>query len=622
MRNWGQAVITQVVKWLILLLPEDYQAYILDIQNQSDSAGYTNAEIQTEIFKAIIDSYKGLIQTIPGTLVDLWEKLNPNYCSNIYGIYGSQAIEQVETEFIKDHYKINLKAMRISGIALILFYIILGVLDIWCLPETKVTAWLIKLFVCSILFVTTYLAFCPRIFSKYNQQIISVSLTAAALGIISTMSLSRIDELGHHTYYGALTLIIFYIYLISGLRFFNALVVSLILLFGYAAINHISQSTTLDYQLQHLRYFNNNFFLITCLIVGASACNIFERTIRLNFLIRYTISNSFREFLHFFEYENPEKFFDNISRIGSSPQILEKFLLESFAYSQNNNVLPHPENIRFKKQSLLEPKNQLEAELNNTRVKNIRMSRKGYLLSLLLKSLTKVFYIINNLLNQIQDINLTFVKKDYCADYQRTLKKIEELFWFDYFQSSLISIRLASTYAFTFYGLFAIADIFCLPETKIISIPIRLVFCLITIIVFCTSFFEKVFQKFNQTIIIIVALMGGLGITFMIAFSKPTELGYTTYYAGLIHIMFYIFLFARLLFLNAVLVGFLIIFGYGIMAIYFQNLLSSFENTALFMSNILFLIVSCVVGSIACYLFEQNSRLDFLTRYTIAYKSQ
>nr|WP_016562535.1 hypothetical protein [Trichormus variabilis]AGO03676.1 putative PAS/PAC sensor protein [Trichormus variabilis ATCC 29413] len=238
------------------------------------------------------------------------------------------------------------------------------------------------------------------------------------------------------------------------------------------------------------------------------------------------------------------------------------------------------------------------------------------------KILSSTFQFVKGVFLWIQDINLIFIKKHYCSDYQKKLKKIERLFRLDYLQSSLISIRFASIYAFIFYGLFGLADIFCLPETKFVSIPIRIGVCITAMIWLLTSFFENFFKKFNQIIIVFVTLIASGGIIYMIASSRSTELGYTTYYAGLILVMFYIFLFSRLLFLNAMLVALFIVAGYGIIAVIYQNSLSSFQNTGLFINNTIFLAILCVVGSIACYLFEQNSRLDFLTRYTIAYKAQ
>jgi len=199
---------------------------------------------------------------------------------------------------------------------------------------------------------------------------------------------------------------------------------------------------------------------------------------------------------------------------------------------------------------------------------------------------------------------------------------IEKLFLSDYFYGSLKSIRLTNIFAIINYGGFGIIDIICLPDTNSISIFIRLIFCLIALVIFCLSYFEAFFEKHHQFITIILASSSAIGIIYMIVVSKPTEIGYTTYYSGLIHVLFYIFTFSRLLFPNALILSSLIAIGYGLAATFFQNLPTSPQNTSLFINNLLFLIICCVVGSISCHLMEKNARAEFNTRYGIALKSK
>jgi hypothetical protein len=618
--------IPQLMKGLILLLPEDYRAYINDYQNQLEFEGYLPQEIQTLVWETIYESYQGLIKTIPITLIDFLQKIDPNYCFNIYSsIYGYSVVEQIQAEFREDYYKNNLRSMQIAGIALIVFYIILGFLDMWCLPETKETAWLIKLVVISILMVASSLTFYPPIFEQYHQQIIGISTFTAGLGIILTMNLSRIIEFGHHTYYGALMVLIFYLYLISGLRFFNALFVGFCFMFEYLIINNISQSIYSDNQLQFLRYFNDSFCLFAALLVGIIACNISERNIGLNFLIRYTIATKLRNFLHYFECENAEILLNKINKIRYSPtKIITDFLLVNFSVSYNYKFPSKQQDVNSQMLLLPDSKNKI---VRNSRLIVLQESSKTqkYDLMKYLKFIrSKIDNFINslNLFNTIQNINLSFVKNNYCLEYQKILSNIETLFWDDYFKSSLFAIRITLILSFITYGMFSILDIFCLPETRFHTMAIRLVYCLSSLIVLGVSLFEDFFRNFHQIIMFILSLIAEGGIILMIVFSKPVEMGYTTYYAGLIHVLLFIFAFTRLLFFNATLIGCFVIFSYGILAVYYQNAFSSFENTALFISNILFLSVSCVIGAIACYSFEQNSRLDFLTRYTIAHKSQ
>ena len=120
----------------------------------------------------------------------------------------------------------------------------------------------------------------------------------------------------------------------------------------------------------------------------------------------------------------------------------------------------------------------------------------------------------------------------------------------------------------------------------------------------------------------IVTSFSTIGIIFMTVLSKPTEMGYTTYYAGLIQVLFYVFAFSRLLFPNAILVGSFTTISYGIAATCFQNLLASTESTSLLINNFFLLIICCIIGSIYCHLMEENARAEFMTRYGIALKSK
>ncbi|MBC1271161.1 hypothetical protein GNF07_29475, partial (plasmid) [Trichormus variabilis FSR] len=98
MRNWKQAIITQIVKWLTLLLPEGCQADIFAFQQQLELEQQNNTEIQLEILKVVKDAYIGLLKSIPTNLITFLEKLNPNYWTiQIYGTnYYPQALAQVE----------------------------------------------------------------------------------------------------------------------------------------------------------------------------------------------------------------------------------------------------------------------------------------------------------------------------------------------------------------------------------------------------------------------------------------------------------------------------------------------------------------------------------------------
>ena len=324
MKAWQHKVINQTINILTLPLPEDYRTYIRDYRDQLRTEGYTNSEVSILLLKDVQNFWAGFIQkTIPDLLKDLFQRIDPNYWTHrIYKPYGYEAIEKIKNEFEEDFYKINLRSMQISSIALIVFHIALAVLDIWCLPETRNTAWVIKLFVLTILSISALLTFKPKTFKKYNQQIIIVALITTALGFILTMSLSHSHEFGQYTYYGAMMLLIFYMNLGSGLRFSNTLIASTIILLEYVIVNHLIQPIPLNNLSQFLRYLNNTTFLVVSVIIGVFATNLLEHNIRLSFLIRFAIATQFKEFTHYFECDNIKKFHKYIKKMRHSPRIL------------------------------------------------------------------------------------------------------------------------------------------------------------------------------------------------------------------------------------------------------------------------------------------------------------
>ena len=614
MKAWQHKVINQTINILTLPLPEDYRTYIRDYRDQLRTEGYTNSEVSILLLKDVQNFWAGFIQkTIPDLLKDLFQRIDPNYWTHrIYKPYGYEAIEKIKNEFQEDFYKINLRSMQISSVALIVFHIFLAVLDIWCLPETRNTAWLIKLFVLTILSISAFLTFKPEQFKKYNQQIIIVSLITTALGFILTMSLSHSHEFGQYTYYGAMMLQIFYMNLGSGLRFSNTLIASTIILLEYVIVNHFIQPIPLNNLSQFLRYLNNTTFLVVSVIIGVFATNLLEHNIRLSFLIRFAIATQFKEFTHYFECDNIKKFHKYIKKIRHSPQILQGFTMEKFDKLLVYNILQSEQNSNPNRKLLIGRNGQISNGLKKEKASYDQNKKEESKLNY--QYTFGIKFLVNRtkyLLEKIKNINLTNQDKD-----------IEKLFLSDYFYASLKPMRLVNIYGIINYGGFAILDRICLPETNSNSDYIRLVFCLISAVAFGITFLEEFFEKNHQFMTMIVTSFSTIGIIFMTVLSKPTEMGYTTYYAGLIQVLFYVFAFSRLLFPNALLVGGFTTISYGIAATCFQNLLASPESTSLFINNFFLLIICCIIGSIYCHLMEENARAEFMTRYGIALKSK
>jgi tetrahydromethanopterin S-methyltransferase subunit B len=608
-------MLQRLLAWLVVFLPQDVQRDLLDYQEQlcrnrrDRLPDGSTTEIQ--MLSATLAAYRGALARVPLLLLELIQRLDPAYSGKtLYRKFGVRASRQLEQEFSADHYRSSLVMMRASGILMIAFYGIFAVLDIWCLPDSKAIAWTVKAGVVGFLLCTTSLSFQKKVFRRYHQPIISSAMLIAGIGTLLTIALSHPGELGHNTYYSGLLLVIVYLYLLSGLRFFWALTIGGLLLLSYELTELIMYCPLWQNEERLLLVVSNNAFLLTCLFLGSVACNVSERAARVSFMIRYALSHSLRDFLRFFDYKQPEAFLEQLSAIRHSPRKLEKFLMTTYA----SMVLPESVNeqarFQFREQFLL----------------GAGDSHRRFTLET--QSITQSW--LNNFIsrckqrlhNWIQAINPSFLREAYRVYGTEALERVEQAFVKDFFYGSLSSTRIAALLAMFHVAAFALLDVYVIPETIGTAIPFRIVICLFLIGVFAATFQQRFWMKYNQIGLIATVIFGSTNFMMIVALPRPTELGFVTYYAGYLTFIFYIFLLAGLRFTNAIISALILFIEYEIAAIFIQKVSNVAEGVALLINNTVFLGCSILVGAIACNLIERNLRLDFLTRYTIAYKAQ
>ena len=196
----------------------------------------------------------------------------------------------------------------------------------------------------------------------------------------------------------------------------------------------------------------------------------------------------------------------------------------------------------------------------------------------------------------------------------------ERIFLDDYIRNSLVVIRVGYFLGILLFAAFGILDIWMVPETLNIAWFIRFAIVipilLLTIVVSFTDFF----RQYNQIILITSSAIIGLGIVVMIAFAKPTELGYNFYYSGLMLVIFMIYTFIRLRFWNSIISALTITLGYELIAVFIQHLTSAgmkSENMMVFINNNFFFISANIIGMWASYYIEKLQRSNFLQKRII-----
>ena len=193
-------------------------------------------------------------------------------------------------------------------------------------------------------------------------------------------------------------------------------------------------------------------------------------------------------------------------------------------------------------------------------------------------------------------------------------RELENAFRADYFQKSLIRIRLSILFSVFLYGMFGLLDEYIIPEVKQQAWIIRyVIFCPLTIGVFLLSYLKS-FQRLLQPTLIILGFIAGTGITAMIALAQHP--GSDLYYAGLLLCTMFYFLFVGLRFISATILSWAIFVIYEITAIWIKGI-----SAPILINNSFFFIAFNITGMWACYSIERYMRSDFIQRRTILEQS-
>ncbi len=173
-----------------------------------------------------------------------------------------------------------------------------------------------------------------------------------------------------------------------------------------------------------------------------------------------------------------------------------------------------------------------------------------------------------------------------------------------YFHSTLNQIRIATAAAFFFYGFFGIMDAIVMPDRYTAFWFIRwAVVCPCIAGVFLFSF-NRHAERYLQAVVSLGALVCGLGI---IAMTQLATFSHSySYVGGLVQIIFFIFAFARLRFIWATMVCWVLIAAFLSSAIYFGSMPAR-QITA----HVFHLCLIGLMGMMAGYAIEFHTRRNF-----------
>ena len=187
---------------------------------------------------------------------------------------------------------------------------------------------------------------------------------------------------------------------------------------------------------------------------------------------------------------------------------------------------------------------------------------------------------------------------------------IEREYKEDYFRKSLKHVRIAMLLAMGFFAGFGVLDSWLVSEVKYLLWFIRFaIYCPSVFALYLFSF-TKYFQKYMQLCIALAALLAGLSIIAMILIAPYP--GNYSYYAGLILVFIFGYTFFKLQFVEATIVGWLIVAFYEIAAIGLAN-----TPLPVLINNNFFFLTGNLFGMFACYSIDLYSRRDFMQKRII-----
>ncbi|MBN1363691.1 MAG: HD-GYP domain-containing protein [Syntrophaceae bacterium] len=183
---------------------------------------------------------------------------------------------------------------------------------------------------------------------------------------------------------------------------------------------------------------------------------------------------------------------------------------------------------------------------------------------------------------------------------------LEEPFLNYYHKVYFPQIRILVFLACFMYTIFGVMDVLLIPEQtfNIFFISIGIIAPSVVFTAFFLISSTEFFKKHMQPILAFLSMFAGSGALSMIATSSESVSYF--YYAGLMLIFMWSYTVLRLFFIWASVAGWILVLLYAI----FDPMITHPPMT-IYINNIFFFIGANLIGMMACYMIEFNTRRDF-----------
>jgi len=199
-------------------------------------------------------------------------------------------------------------------------------------------------------------------------------------------------------------------------------------------------------------------------------------------------------------------------------------------------------------------------------------------------------------------------------------ENLEPRFLDDYFDRSIVIMRIALGLGIILYSSFGILDILIVPETKYTVWFIRYAIVVPLLAGMMILSFRTLFRNHNQLLLSSLGIVLGLGIVTMIGLAKPSELGYNFYFSGLFLVIMWIYALARLRVKYAIISSSLVGAGYIFVELLVNKRYAGglgSDGLSMFINNNFFFLSANIIGVFACFTIEYYLRKDFQQRQII-----
>lgn len=196
--------------------------------------------------------------------------------------------KEIETSFREDYFANTISSTRIALILGIILYALFGILDLYAVPLSRESAWIIRYGIVVPFFVLTLALSYVQEFQQYIQPATCFGAIMAGLGVCYMISISNEVEFGNRFYVTGLLLISLWSYSLARLRFGYAVLANAVMILGYEFVA-VQVKQLLTTETGTLIFILNNFFLIGATIIGLVTSYALERYARIDFLQKLTI---------------------------------------------------------------------------------------------------------------------------------------------------------------------------------------------------------------------------------------------------------------------------------------------------------------------------------------------